>query len=46
MTTTINGARLFYREKGSGAPILLIHGMGVMLIFEARRSCASRAKST
>ena len=25
-TITINGAELFYREQGSGSPILLIHG--------------------
>ena len=27
-TITLNGAKLFYREKGSGSPILLIHGTG------------------
>lgn len=27
-TTTVNGVRLYYEERGSGAPILCIHGGG------------------
>jgi pimeloyl-ACP methyl ester carboxylesterase len=25
---TVDGVELFYKERGSGSPILLVHGMG------------------